>query len=85
MGNCNSNELLEARIPLVSIRKEARDGGNVKIQWEEASGTNDEVCFRLFKQPQNTPSDSSLEPPTTTKRETDAEAENETKRPRTES
>jgi hypothetical protein len=86
MGDCNSNELLEARMPLVSIRKEARHGGNIKIQWEEASERNDEGCFRLFKQPQNTPSDSSLvEAPTTTKRETDAEAENDTKRPRTES
>ena len=36
MGDCGSNEFIEAAIPLGEVRSEADRGGNVKIRWKSA-------------------------------------------------
>jgi hypothetical protein len=53
LGDCTSDERLTAHIPLESIRKGAKPGGNVRIQWEkdvQAEGDS-KPTFGLYKGP----------------------------------
>ena len=40
LGDCGSNERLTAEIPITSIRKEAKNGGNVHIVWKPNNDNN---------------------------------------------
>jgi hypothetical protein len=57
MGDCSSDEILQALMPLMTIREEAPLGGNVRITWEKSSDkkANSESCFRLFRSSQTSP------------------------------
>ena len=50
MGDCGSDERIEASIPLETIRQEAPHGGNIEIKWaENVDKTTSEICFALYK------------------------------------
>jgi hypothetical protein len=38
MGDCDSNETIQMQIPLLSIRREASTGGNIRIDWKDCNG-----------------------------------------------
>jgi hypothetical protein len=62
LGDKNSGEQLHVYIPLQTIQKEASNGGNVLIRWEE-SGTlkddmnKDNLCFRIVDNKKSTTED----------------------------
>ena len=53
LGDCTSDERLTAHIPVASIRKGAKPGGNVRIHWEKDAhaGGNAKPTFGLYKGP----------------------------------
>jgi hypothetical protein len=47
LGDKRSGERLECMVPFLSIAESSVKGGNVQIQWQTKTTTNDD-CFRLF-------------------------------------
>mmetsp|Transcript_6642 Transcript_6642/g.12078 ORF Transcript_6642/g.12078 Transcript_6642/m.12078 type:complete len:273 (+) Transcript_6642:303-1121(+) len=49
LGDKNSGEKLQLEIPLKSVRDEASNGGNVKIEWQtNSSGDSRDIPFRIY-------------------------------------
>lgn len=51
MGDCDSGETIEMKMPLQSIRNEAAEGGNVRIEWRRDDKGSVGVCLRKDAKP----------------------------------